>query len=187
MDSIEPLRFNCVPDSAIVRGDSPWFVPDGATEPVATLWAGVLIVRLGKSIRQRFACRYYSDFVFAVHPQGGRPQTEWVNDGAMLLGTGRIAARDIAAGDAAIPASLTLRDGEGQAVLVAHMPAADSFDAAIAAVTPDVTVKTGDIILLPLTIDPGSTPAAFNPLSSRHFRLYAGNDNSQCLLHFKAR
>ncbi len=56
-----------IPDSALANAGKPFFLPDFADSFEACIAPAIRISRLGKSIGGRFASRYYSEIIPAVH------------------------------------------------------------------------------------------------------------------------
>jgi len=76
-----------VPDSAIEPARNPFFIPESPGQWVVTPLTGVRIDRLGKGVAERFADRYFSEVISAVHPSDGTANpVEWSRDGALLVG-----------------------------------------------------------------------------------------------------
>lgn len=132
------------PDSALILRGNPWFLPDDGTpgEWRGRIVAAACIDRLGMHIGEKFAPRYYSEITLAVHPcnQGADMWLEWVRDGALVTGEGRVGA-EAASVSTVIAAGSHTRTIDGGELLA-------SFNRAIAAVSRYVTLKTGDMILL---------------------------------------
>jgi len=59
--------FYTKPDSTLIKGNKPFFIPDFTSECVFTTHLVARISRLGKSIPQRFACRYYDAVTVGVN------------------------------------------------------------------------------------------------------------------------
>lgn len=142
--SVAPLLLQCTPDSALVLRDNPWFVPDDGApgQWAARLFAGAVIHRLGRSIAPRFASRYYDRLVLCAHtdnPDAPKPLA-WCRDGAIIVGDTQIDVSD----QSWCP--MVLIDG-GAAI---DMPDRQAFDTAVSAVSKYMTLRTGDIVLLPL-------------------------------------
>lgn len=55
------------PDSAIVKNGNPIFLPDFDSRFIGSFFLAVKISRLGKSIAERFASRYYSEVAPAMN------------------------------------------------------------------------------------------------------------------------
>lgn len=117
-----------VPDSALLRPKDPFFLPDSQQWTAVPLH-GVLINRLGKSIRQNFASAYYSQIVTAVHPFNADSSeehdiaTRWARDGALTV------SQPFPADNLSPQARLLI-------------------DKAVESVSSFATLKTGDLILL---------------------------------------
>lgn len=133
--SLEPVDIQVIPDSGIISRGNPFFIPEpGAWE--GRILTGVRISRLGMHIPPKFASRYYDGALAAIHPvpvdgAGAGTTLEWVRDGALVAGP--VTPIDQA---------------------TALDPDRAAFEAAIAAVSRYVTLRTGDILLLPTDSEP---------------------------------
>lgn len=130
---------NCVlqlvPDSALILRNNPWFRPaDASANAVAQVFAGAVISRLGKNIAAKFATRYYSQLVTAVHPAIAEENASiaWCRDGALIVAPDTF-------DPAAVPENFR-----------------EVLNRAIEKVSAYITLKTGDLILLP--VDHPSVP-----------------------------
>lgn len=65
-DCDNPLSWHFLPDSAFANAGKPFFIPDFADEFEATLSPAVRISRIGKSIAEKFASRYYAEIAPAI-------------------------------------------------------------------------------------------------------------------------
>lgn len=130
LEHTQPLPvWHVAPDSALAVRRQPWFVPDDAPDGrcTASLWLAAVISRLGRDIAPRFASRYYATVAVAAHPHIDAPGIpSWARDGAVILS-------DSAAPAENIPADMR-----------SHL------DHAVALASKMSTLKTGDLILLPL-------------------------------------
>lgn len=119
------------PDSGVTPCRNPWFVRPGLWFPLHLY--GVRIDRLGTNIAAKFARRYYNEVVTAVHPyniehKGADATADWYADGALIVSDPMDA------------------DGVAPEVLA-------PIDEAIAYAAATMTLKTGDLILLPDPVD----------------------------------
>ncbi|WP_298653839.1 fumarylacetoacetate hydrolase family protein [uncultured Proteiniphilum sp.] len=64
-ESKEPVLF-MKPDTALLKGDRPFFLPDFSEEIHYETELVVKINRLGKNIVERFACRYYDEITVGI-------------------------------------------------------------------------------------------------------------------------
>ncbi len=139
-----PLQMRCTPDSALVLRDNPWFIPDDGApgQWSARLFAGAVIHRLGRSIAPRFASRYFDSLLLCAHTDNPDAPTDmaWCRDGAIIVGDGRI---DVA-GDT-WPTTVLMAAGPA-----IDMPDRQTFDEAVSALSQYITLRTGDLVLLPL-------------------------------------
>lgn len=132
------------PDSGIIVRANPWFVPDDSAHWECHPLIGVRIDRLGMHIALKFADRYYNSFVMATHQRAAHdecPTAEWMRDGA--LAAGEPVALDTL-GD-----TLSL-DIAGLRVDIAIADFRSLVNAAIEYVSRFVTLRTGDLLLLPI-------------------------------------
>lgn len=87
-DEAGQLHTAIVPDSAITRSKEPFFMPDDRPWKALTL-SGMVIDRLGKSIAPKYASRYYSQCITAVHPfavdESETYFDQWGRDGALVV------------------------------------------------------------------------------------------------------
>lgn len=142
-----------LPDSSLVRSPNPFFIPEFDTRFTATPFMACRISKLGKSVSERFAQRYYSEvtpaFCFVarnmldrLHARG-LPWTEATGfDRSLVIGDfinfSTVSAADI---QLEIP---------GQQPETLEIPRREDFDKAIERVSDTNMIKTGDLILLPL-------------------------------------
>ncbi len=159
------------PDSAIINRGRPWFMPDDIAEWKGATLIGTSITRVGMHIAQKFAHRYYSHFIAAVHPHSAndRECVRWCRDGALVTGPGQIAA------DA--QGTITISAANNTATLDADNLRA-TIDKTIAYVSSFITLKTGDLILIDTDVD--------------NIAISEGLDfdvllNNESMLHFKSR
>lgn len=131
-------------DSAIVTAGRPLFLPDFSVAWTALIYPAVKISRLGKTVRTRFARRYYSEMTLAMRlvPEDVAASLAAANaasgflgcfDGAIALGRWLPVANDaeISMGDDVFTVDATSL----------------SIDGCIAALSDSMTIKMGDIIL----------------------------------------
>ena len=170
----EATTAQLTPDSAVLLRGNPWFIPDDGDPALwqARLCVGAVIARLGMHIPRQFAHRYYTNLTVAAHPANDTATTamEWMRDGALAKGC-----------DFPIPA-------DGQLTFVNTLTAdtcvvdaaemRDTFDRAIATISQFITIKTGDIVMVPL-------PLPHVPLQEHtDFRITVNNEE---VLTFKTR
>ena len=136
-----------VPDSATILRRNPWFVPADGTPGQwrATLYAGAVIDRLGMCIRAKFAGRYYSRLAVcaAMGNPGADADYAWIRDGALVVGDVQPEVAD----------GITSVRLAGEPEREYSLPAAEDLDRAIEAVSAFMTLKTGDMVLLPIGCD----------------------------------
>lgn len=130
-------------DSAVVTRSQPWFEPDGGAPWHGELYIAAIVSRLGKGVAERFARRYYDRVAVVVHPSPAIAGSfyEWTRDGAVLAGD-HIPVADLAdkmelhIGETSYPVDVSRILGE--------------FDKLLSDITEHHTIKTGDMLMLPL-------------------------------------
>lgn len=175
----EPVFF-MKPDSALIRNNKPFFLPDFSNEVHHEIELVLKIDRLGKSIDEKFAHRYYHEIGIGVDftardlqriaKEKGLPwEKAKAFDGSAPLGG--FVAKDT------LPDPIIFRlDINGHTVQEGST--ADlifSFDKIIAYVSRFITLRTGDLIFT-------GTPAGVGPVKQGdHLQGYIGD---QLLLDF---
>lgn len=163
------LHLRQVPDSALLAGGRPVFLPDYADDTRLAIMPAVRISRLGLAISSRFARRYYDAATLVALNAPGRPdrttELNLVADNALIVGTWTD-----------IPATDTwTADIAGHSAHSFHI--ADRFERIIEAVSRCSTMKTGDIIAIDdpsLCIDAAlndTIDARLNGIPILHFRI----------------
>lgn len=146
--SISPFNADTAPDSTLITRGNPWFVPDDGARELWTvsLWAAAVIDRLGLCVKAQFAPRYYSHIAIVAHPHNPTACTdaEWLRDGATIVGAAQT--------DSDYKDDVILSDADGSIIGRGTIPPPQLFAEAIRAVSAYATIKTGDLILLPLGI-----------------------------------
>ena len=134
------LRLRQVPDSALLTGGRPLFLPEYRTVADLTVLPAVRISRLGLAVSQRFADRYFdaATLVALNVPLSGADETDFVADNALVVGQWLPLPAD---------GTWTVTHADGASV-IASRRLHDSFVAAVSAVSQRSTLKTGDIIAL---------------------------------------
>ena len=132
-------------DSAVRLRNEPFFVPDGR-QWAARLFAGARIDRLGLAVAPKFARRYYSALTVLAHPfvEGDNVEYEFSRDAAIMLNA------DIKLSD--LPESMSV-SVTGDATFSTEISAEDlcrRLDSLLSEVSRCHTLKTGDIVALPL-------------------------------------
>ena len=130
-------------DSAVVTRSQPWFEPEQGAPWSGEVYIAAIVSRLGKGVAERFASRYYDSLSVVVHPRPAVAGSfyEWTRDGAILAGD------HVPVGD--IAGKTEVRIGEtSYAVDIAQM--LGEFDRLLCDVTEHHTIKTGDMLMLPL-------------------------------------
>ena len=133
------LQLRQVPDSALLTGGRPLFLPEHLTGTDLTVLPAVRISRLGLAVSERFADRYFdaTTLVALNVPLSGADETDFVADNALVVGQWQPLPAD-GTWTAALPGDPA----------IASMRLHDSFVAAVSAVSQRSTLKTGDIIAL---------------------------------------
>lgn len=138
-------------DSSIIRDNRPVFLPEISRRWRCDFSLAYLVCRLGKSIAERFAPRYYDMMTLCarfvpldiVSPEGsaGENWTPWATafDGALATGTW-IEAAPVKSVDISSPQSITFSN---------VMP---PIGKSIKLLSKDMIIKTGDIIIPPSPI-----------------------------------
>lgn len=132
------------PDSAIILPGRPLFLPDFGNGWSASVHPAVRICRLGKNISRKFAPRYYDGLTLALRliPSGN---SSALDDGLLSgMDSSLVHGEWLPATLAAEPISAVTAVTETEIG-----PLADVIDSVIAAVSGYMTLKMGDIILLP--------------------------------------
>lgn len=126
-----------IPDSALLSGDKPFFIPDLPGPWRFRFYPAFRINRLGKSIAARFAPRYYDAVTIAARPMTDNYPLSLIAgiDGAFI--TGRWIP---------LPSSsvIIVSLGEGESAIIDR--GATMIDEAIDRVSRLMTLKMGDII-----------------------------------------
>ena len=160
----EPVWF-FMPDSTILRSGNPFFVPEFDDRFEAFPALAIKINRLGKSIAPRFVHRYFSEATFAMTLRAsnlldklrskGMPWTPAVNfDKSCLLGD-FIDFKEIS------EEGINLQIGE-ETIKYPLDGIMSQIENVISFITSDTIIKTGDIVLLPLSADGFSLKPGIN-------------------------
>lgn len=145
--SPDPASFEIIADTALVTPGKPTFVPDvpGCTSWAERICLAVRISRLGKTIAPRFVERYIDGITLAsrIYP---------------IDGTGKIMAGRASAIDCGVtlgnwtPISEENLTIEANGLHTEVEKPVELINSSIASLTEALTVKTGDLLLLPLDI-----------------------------------
>lgn len=172
--SISPFNADTAPDSTLITRGNPWFVPDDGARELWTvsLWAAAVIDRLGLCVKAQFATRYYSHIAIVAHPHNPTAcaDAEWLRDGATIVGSAQT--------DCDYIGDIILSDADGTLIGRCSIPDQHLFAQAISAVSAYATIKTGDLILLPLDI-------SFSPALKGNY--YVTDNAGNRLMLFKSR
>lgn len=137
------------PDSALLLPGRPMFYPDFGGDWQARLYMAVHINRLGKSVSEKFAPRYYDGASMAI-------RIEPVVSGAIAPGVLSGMDSSITHGEWVTVDELSgmhrlMINGKVSEVV---MPDADIINRMVSQVSVYTTLRMGDIILLPLDVEP---------------------------------
>lgn len=113
-----------VADSAWRPDRRPFFVPEGTGEVLLQVRPALRVSRLGKNIAERFASRYYDAAALCALCDDGAPFL--LRDDSVVLGP-----------------------WQPLEALVSMVPGIAGADALISHLSAGVTLKTGDVIILP--------------------------------------
>lgn len=113
-----------VADSAWRPDRRPFFVPEGAGEVLLQVRPALRVSRLGKNIAERFASRYYDAAALCALCDDGAPFL--LRDDSVVLGP-----------------------WQPLEALVSMVPGVAGAGALISRLSAGVTLKTGDVIILP--------------------------------------
>lgn len=149
----EPLSdIDFHPDSALLLPGRPLFYPDFGGDWHARLFLAIRINRLGKSVSEKFASRYYDSFSLALHfipvdPSAMLPGVlsgldSSITHGAWLPVT-QLAGNITVTTDCQPPCSSDFT-----------LPSETEVNRAIARVSTYTTLRMGDILLMPLPLSP---------------------------------
>lgn len=164
------------PDSAIIKNGKHFYVPDWLGRVDYEAEIVVRINKLGKSIPQRFACRYYDAITVGIDFTARDMQRAFIEagapwelskgfDGSAVLGEFR-PVEQYNIND--VPFSLTIDDKVVQSATTAQM--LFKVDEIIAYISRFCTLKTGDLIFT-------GTPAGSGPVSiGTHLKGFIGED-----------
>ena len=145
-----------IPDTALLIQKRPFFIPDFTHDCQAQLCACIHINRLGRSIHERLANRYYSNVTLAVHfiakdllcklQAANQPWDVAIGfDNAVAIAPVSCKQEE----SAAIKATLCINEEEHMATFsfdeIAH-----KANALIEQISQVYTLRQGDLILLPL-------------------------------------
>lgn len=169
---IRPLEL--APDSAVIYRSNPWFMPEdgdaGAWQ--AQFFIGAVIARLGMNIAPKFANRYFNNITVAAHPHNSTADVavEWTRDGSVIKG------EDIPAEQ--LPDSFSVSVNGSHDVAFDKSEIIQSLEKAVCRASALVTLKTGDIVFVPVDIP------CVNLSQGTDFGLFI---NQSLILKFKTR
>lgn len=169
---IRPLEL--APDSAVIYRSNPWFMPEDGDSDAwqAQFFVGAVIARLGMNIAPKFANRYFNNITVATHPHNATADVsvEWSRDGSVIKGVDIPADR--------LTDSLAVSVDGSPAVSFAKSEITDLLEKAVCRASALVTLKTGDIVFVPVDIPP------VNLSQGTDFGLFL---NQSLILKFKTR
>lgn len=149
----EPLSdIDFHPDSALLLPGRPLFYPDFGGDWHARLFLAIRINRLGKSVSEKFAPRYYDSFSLALHfipvdPSAMLPGVLSGLDSSITHGVWlpvtQLAGNITVTTDCQPPCSPDFT-----------LPSEIEVNRAIARVSTYTTLRMGDILLMPLPLSP---------------------------------
>ena len=151
----DPIWF-FMPDSTIIRSGNPFYVPEFDDRFEAYPALAIKINRLGKSIAQRFVHRYFCEASFAMTVRAtsllerlrstGLPWTPAVNfDKSCFLG-------DFTDFNTLCEKGISLKIGD-ETVSYSLEEMMSRIESVISSITSDTIIKTGDIVLMPLSVE----------------------------------
>ncbi len=142
-------------DSALLKNNKPFFVPDFTQECSASTYVVLRISRMGKSIAARFARRYYDALSVAVDftaedvlrqlRQSGEPW-DLAKSFDSSIALGDFVELDTAGGAARVSAKLEI-NGEERSLTVCD-DICSMADCVIEAVSRVFTIRQGDLLLV---------------------------------------
>lgn len=150
-------RWRVLPDSALLKGRNPFFVPDFPGDITITAAIAVKINKLGKGIPERFATRYYSEtapaVIFRAEEYGARLRASGYPDSAAYsfdkaVIVGEFHSRELPQD---MEIEISIADDKGKEIEVRKFTIRETRQAisrGIAQLSRDNTLKTGDIILI---------------------------------------
>lgn len=135
------------PDSAVLLPGRPLFLPDFEAQPVARIYVGVRVNRLGKRVAEKFAERYYdamAPVMILAYPDMPEKMQGTLTgiDSSVAIGEWTDPERFIALGALAAGGETASLEGLSR----------EAVNRAVSAASRYVTLKMGDVILLPHSI-----------------------------------
>lgn len=150
--SLHPtLDIDIHPDSALLLPGRPFFMPEWGEGWTAQIHPALKIGRLGKNIAPKFASRYYDGLTLALRvtlPDGNHSQGLLSGmDSTLIIGEWM----DATCADSGLKVSVSSSASDGCSVseTVDVTPLRSVADEIIAGVSEYMTLKMGDVILLP--------------------------------------
>lgn len=135
------------PDSAVLLAGRPLFLPEFEAEPVARIYVGVRVNRLGKRVAEKFAERYYdavAPVMILAYPDMPEKMQGTLTgiDSSVAMGEWTAPDQFIALGALATGGETASLEGLSR----------EAIGRAVSAASRYVTLKMGDVILLPLPL-----------------------------------
>lgn len=159
------IEYEYVPDSSLTPWRKPFFLPGFDTRFTVSVMPAIVLCRLGKTIPQRFASRYYTEGSLAVSFRAadlyqrlkseGLPVGRAVAFDSSLLVSPRMPIEELLS---LFSEGVTVSADDTPAVTVRCRDLRERIDRAIHLLSLTHTLKTGDIILP--AIDEGALDAA---------------------------
>ncbi len=172
-----PFNAQVSVDSAVRLRNEPFFAPDDSLWQ-ARLYIGARISRLGMNIASRFAPRYFESITILAHPTiaGQNIPYEWTRDCA-IINNGDLSLEN-APERIKICINAPGEPNKSATVELEKKQLIDTLAEAVSAISRWHTLKTGDIIAIPLELSPLNLNTGAN---------YFINIDSLTLLHLKSR
>lgn len=142
-----------IPDTALLIQKRPFFIPDFTQDCQVQLCACIHINRLGRSIHERFANRYYCNITLAVHFIAkdllNNLQAAHQPWDVAIGFDNAVAVSAVSCKEAEATASLSINEEEYTSAFSVDKISRRA-NALIAQISPIYTLRQGDLILLPL-------------------------------------
>lgn len=150
----DEIEYEYVADSSLTPWRKPFFLPDFDTRFTVTVMPAIVLCRLGKTIPERFASRYYAEGSVAVSFRAaglyqrlkseGLPAGRAVAFDSSLLVSPRMPVGELFA---LFAGGVTLAGDNGAVARVRCTDLKERFDHAIHLLSQTHTLKTGDMII----------------------------------------
>lgn len=165
-----------LPDNVLVKGGNPFFIPDFEGDCQAHGVLALRIGRLGKGVEPRFASRYVDGMaaaiVFRCEDHAARLRAAGLPDSPAYCFDKAVALGDFSSpgfpgGATLLDAELSMEPKKGSTDSEATSCSIDTrlllshCAAAVSAASRDNTLRTGDIVTVPLPLEPLECRAPF--------------------------